>query len=143
MSSFPLKYFFILVNSPEETLHRNSTNAGLRLALTLLMDEFEVHILLTEEAIFLAQKQDEKTEQQTIDQFSDENEDKEVDAEDASFSSYELLEGIISFGGKVLTCKSSLALTGLKEEDIIEGVKLVHLQTAVKIMVECSKILTF
>lgn len=141
MSSFPSKYFFVFANSPEDKIHRNTMNAGLRLALTFLMDEFEVYLLLTEEAIYLARKQDSQTSQQTIDQYHDEKQGEKED--DVSFTPYELLEGIISFGGNVLTCKSSLALTGLKAEDIIEGVELVHLQNAVKIMIECSQTMVF
>lgn len=117
-------------------------NAGLRLALTLLMDEFEVYILLTEEAIYLARKQG-NNEQQTLDQFSEEQQNKQIQEDEGSFTPYELIEGIISFGGHVLTCKSSLALTGLKEEEIIEGVEILHLQNAVKIMIGCTETFVF
>lgn len=117
-------------------------NAGLRLALTLLMDEYVVYVLLTEEAIFLVKKQG-NNEQQTLDQFSESQQNKQNQEDDVSFTPYELIEGIISFGGRVLTCKSSLALTGLKEEDIIEGVEILHLQNAVKIMIECTETLVF
>lgn len=142
-ANFPIRYFLIFVNSPSEKVHRNSMNAGLRLALTLLMDEYEVHILLTEKAIFLAKKQN-KAEQQTIDKYSNLEEKEETIIEnDVNFTPYELLDGIISFGGHVMTCKSSLALTGLKDNDIIDGVELVHLQNAVKIMIGCNTTLVF
>jgi len=108
-SNFPISYFLIFVNSPEEKIHRNSMNAGLRLALTLLMDEFQVHVLLTEQAIFLAKKRT-KAEQQTLDKYSStENAESEAVVEDVNFTPNELLDGIISFGGHVMTCKSSLA----------------------------------
>ncbi|NHJ39964.1 MAG: hypothetical protein FK731_08020 [Asgard group archaeon] len=142
MSNFPQKYFFIFANSPNSKIHHNNMNAGLRLALTLLMDEYVVYVLLTEEAIFLVKKQG-NNEQQTLDQFSESQQNKQNQEDDVSFTPYELIEGIISFGGRVLTCKSSLALTGLKEEDIIEGVEILHLQNAVKIMIECTETLVF
>lgn len=117
-------------------------NAGLRLALTLLMDDFDVHILLTEEAIHLARKQN-NSEQQTLDQFSGKDQDKQTQEDDVSFTPYELLEGIISFGGHVMTCKSSLTLTGLNEEEIVEGVEILHLQNAVKVMIQCTETFVF
>ncbi|NHK31114.1 MAG: hypothetical protein FK730_07160 [Asgard group archaeon] len=142
MSNFPQKYFFIFANSPEMKIHHNNMNAGLRLALTLLMDDFDVHILLTEEAIHLARKQN-NSEQQTLDQFSGKDQDKQTQEDDVSFTPYELLEGIISFGGHVMTCKSSLTLTGLNEEEIVEGVEILHLQNAVKVMIQCTETFVF
>ncbi|MBN1331088.1 MAG: DsrE family protein [Candidatus Heimdallarchaeota archaeon] len=143
MSNFPIRYFLIFTNSPDEKIHRNSMNAGLRLALTLLMDEYEVHVLLTEEAIFLAKKRN-KAEQQTLDKYSNIEENEESIMEnDLNFTPYELLDGIISFGGHVMSCKSSLTLTGLKESDIIDSVELIHLQNAVKIMIGCNTTLVF
>ncbi|NHJ46396.1 MAG: hypothetical protein FK733_01290 [Asgard group archaeon] len=130
MSSFPQKYFFIFSNSPDSEIHHNSMNAGLRLALTLLMDEYEVYILLTEKAIFLAKQQEEKPETDVTD-------------EEVSFTPYELLDGIISFGGQVMTCKSSLTLTDLKAEEIIDGVEILHLQRATKIMIDCHQVMVF
>jgi predicted peroxiredoxin len=129
MSNFPMKFFFIFVNSPESKVHHNSMNAGLRLALTLLMDEYEVHVLLTEKAIHLATKRDE--------------DETEITDEEVSFTPYELLEGLIEFGCHVMTCKSSLALTGLKEDDIIENIEILHLQNATKIMINCDQVMVF
>jgi predicted peroxiredoxin len=130
MSNFPQKYFFVFANNPDSEIHHNNMNAGLRLALTLLMDEYEVYILLTEKAIFLAKKQDDKLETDVTD-------------DEVSFTPYELLDGIISFGGHVMTCKSSLTLTDLKAEEIIDGVEILHLQKATKIMIDCNQVLVF
>ena len=144
-SNFPLKYFLLFANSPKEIVHRNNINAGLRLGLTLLMEEYEVHVLLTEEAIWLATKQEVQGEQQTLDKFSKKDQDDANDEEedDLSFTTHELIEGLISFGGHIMTCKSSLTLTGLKAEDIVEGVEIIHLHNAIKVMIECDKVLVF
>ena len=144
-SNFPLKFFLLFANNPKDNYHKNNINAGLRLGLTLLMEEYEVHVLLTEEAIWLAAKQDILGEQQTLDQFSkkDQNEDKNEVEDDLSFTTHELIEGLLSFGGHLMTCKSSLTLTGLKAEDIMEGVEIIHLHNAVKVMIECDKVLVF
>ncbi len=144
-SNFPLKFFLLFANSPKEIVHKNNINAGLRLGLTLLMEEYEVHVLLTEEAIWLATKQEFQGEQQTLDKFSKKAQDDASDEEedDLSFTTLELIEGLISFGGHIMTCKSSLTLTGLKAEDIIEGVEIIHLHHAVKVMIECDKVLVF
>jgi predicted peroxiredoxin len=146
-TNFPAKYFLLFANSPKEDIHRNSINAGLRIGLTLLMEEYEVNVLLTEEAIWLATNP-EDMKQKTLDQFSEKDKlsSETIDAsdeDDVSFTPYELIEGIISFGGNVMTCRSSLALTGLKEEDIIEGVELIHLHNAIKLMVQCDKAFVF
>ncbi len=146
-TNFPAKYFLLFANSPKEMIHRNNINAGLRIGLTLLMEEYEVYVLLTEEAIWLATNP-EDMKQKTLDQFSEKNtsfsSNEQIQEEnDVSFTPYELIEGIISFGGKVMTCRSSLALTGLKEADIIEGVELIHLHNAIKIMVQCDKAFIF
>ncbi|MBK5112791.1 MAG: DsrE family protein [Candidatus Heimdallarchaeota archaeon] len=146
-TNFPSKYFLLFANSPKEDIHRNSINAGLRIGLTLLMEEYEVNVLLTEEAIWLATNP-EDMKQKTLDQFGEKDKlsSETIDApdeDDVSFTPYELIEGIISFGGNVMTCRSSLALTGLKEEDIIEGVELIHLHNAIKLMVQCDKAFVF
>ena len=147
--NFPAKYFLLFSNSPKEGIHRSSINAGLRIGLTLLMEEYEVHVLLTEEAIWLATNP-EDMRQKTLDQFSQKNKSssktgKEIIQyeDDVSFTPHELIEGIISFGGHVMTCRSSLALTGLKEEDIMDGVELIHLHNAIKLMVQCDKAFVF
>lgn len=144
-SNFPLKYFLLFANSPKEIVHKNNINAGLRLGLTLLMEEYEVHVLLTEEAIWLATKQEVLGEQQTLDKFSKKNQDgaSNEEEDDLSFTTHELIEGLISFGGHIMTCKSSLTLTGLKAEDIIEGVEIIHLHNAIKVMIDCDKVLVF
>jgi len=148
-ANFPQKYFLIFANSPEEKSYKNNLNAGLRIALTLLMDEYEVYLMLTEEAIYLARSHENLAKQETLDKYNtsqketETTEDEETIVEDVSFSPYELLDGIISFGRHVLVCQSSLALTGLKEEDIIPSIELVHLQNAIKIMVECNQVLVF
>ncbi|MHA1744269.1 MAG: DsrE family protein [Candidatus Heimdallarchaeota archaeon] len=147
--NFPMKYFLIFANSPEDKNYKNNLNAGLRLALTLLMDEYEVYLLLTEEAIYLARSKENLSKQETLDKYSSTKTAKESDeteetiVDDVSFSPYELLDGIASFGGHILVCKSSLTLTGLKEEDLIPSIELVHLQNAVTIMVECNQVLVF
>ncbi|NHJ32926.1 MAG: hypothetical protein FK732_08690 [Asgard group archaeon] len=147
-TNFPPKYFLLFANSPKDEIHRNNINAGLRIGLTLLMEEAEVHVLLTEEAIWLATNPDDM-KQKTLDQFSQKEKSNSKkgtepqDVDDVSFTPYELIEGIISFGGNVLTCRSSLALTGLNEEDIIEGVELIHLHNAIKLMVQCDKAFVF
>ncbi len=148
-TNFPAKYFLLFADSPKDGIHRNSINAGLRIGLTLLMEENEVHVLLTEEAIWLATNPEDMT-QKTLDQFSQKDksssktgEEMLSDENDVSFAPHELIEGIISFGGHVMTCRSSLALTGLKEEDIIDGVELIHLHNAIKLMVQCDKAFVF
>jgi len=145
-TNFPAKYFLLFANSPKDEIHRNNINAGLRIGLTLLMEEYEVYVLLTEEAIWLATSP-EDMKQKTLDQFSGEDksgsQEQMQEEDDVSFTPYELIEGIISFGGNVMTCRSSLALTGLKEEDIIEGVELIHLHNAIKLMVQCDKAFVF
>lgn len=144
-SNFPLRFFLLFTNNPKDKHHKNNINAGLRLGLTLLMEEYEVHLLLTEEAIWLVAKQDAIGKQQTLDQFSKKDEDKRTtdEEDDLSFTTQELVEGLLSFGGHIMTCKSSLTLTGLKAEDIMEGVEIIHLHNAVKIMTECDKVLVF
>jgi predicted peroxiredoxin len=146
-TNFPAKYFLLFANSPRDEIHHNNINAGLRIGLTLLMEEYEVYVLLTEEAIWLATSP-EDMKQKTLDQFSEKDKfsktgDQVPEEDDVSFTPYELIEGIISFGGNVMTCRSSLALTGLKEEDIIEGVELIHLHNAIKLMVQCDKAFVF
>ena len=146
MSNFPSKYFLIFANSPESKVHHNNINAGLRIALTLVMDEVDVHILLTEEAIHLLRKSKQKTEQLTLDKYGEQSNTEEGPLkvnDETSFTPYELIDGLISFGAHIMTCKSSFTLTGLKEEDLVDGVDIVNLHSAIRIMMDCDKVLIF
>ncbi|MHA1367352.1 MAG: hypothetical protein ACTSP5_13200 [Candidatus Heimdallarchaeota archaeon] len=54
-----------------------------------------------------------------------------------------MIEALISFGGEVITCKSSLTMCGLTKEDMMEGMNLYTLHTAMMKMVDCDKVFTF
>ena len=42
LKNFPPKYYIIFTDDPEKEVHRNRIIAGLRVALTLLMEEYDV-----------------------------------------------------------------------------------------------------
>ncbi len=128
--NFPSKYFIIFTDSPDEPIHRNKIIGGLRVALTLLMEEFDISILLLQESVAIARK-------------PDENAPEKEESEGESFTTEELLDGLISFGGNVMSCKSSLTMVGLKPEDLVSGVEIVSLHSALLKMDECDKTLTF
>ncbi|MFW9924930.1 MAG: DsrE family protein [Candidatus Thorarchaeota archaeon] len=130
MINFPPKYYIIFSNSPEDEIHRSRIIAGLRIALTLLMEEFEIHILLIQEGVAIAKK-------------SNGGNEREEKDDEINFTPYELIEGLISFGGNVMTCKSSLAMVNMTKEDLIQGVEIFTLHTALLKMVDCDKVLTF
>ena len=111
LKNFPPKYYIIFTDDPEKEIHRNRIIAGLRVALTLLMEEYEVQVLLLQESITIAKKQNDG---------KIESSDDDVD-DDINFTPQELLEGLISFGGSVMTCKSSLSMMDLTEDDLIDG----------------------
>ncbi|MHA1367351.1 MAG: hypothetical protein ACTSP5_13195 [Candidatus Heimdallarchaeota archaeon] len=54
--NFPPKYYMIFTDSPYDKMHRNRIIAGLRIALTLLMEEYEVYVLLLQRSAILSQK---------------------------------------------------------------------------------------
>lgn len=130
MINFPAKYYIIFSNSPEDEIHKSRIIAGLRIALTLLMEEFEIHVLLIQEGVAIARK--------PSGEIVREEKDDEI-----NFTAYELIEGLISFGGNVMTCKSSLGMVNMSKEDLIEGVEIFTLHTALLKMVDCDKVLTF
>ena len=128
--NFPTKYFLIFTDSPEKEIHRNRIIAGLRIALTLLMEEYEIFVLLLQESVAIARKQ-------TGESSEKDNED------DINFTPFELLESLISFGGNVMTCKSSLSMVKMEKEDMIEGIEIYTLHTALMKMNDCDKIIAF
>ncbi|MHA1154829.1 MAG: DsrE family protein [Candidatus Heimdallarchaeota archaeon] len=130
MKNFPPKYYIVFTDSPDNPIHRNKTIGGLRIALTLLMEEFDVNILLLQESVTIAKKPDGNTQ---------ENEE----SDEINFTPEELLDGLISFGGNVMSCKSSLTMVGMKPEDLVEGIEIVSLHTALVRMSECTNTLTF
>lgn len=128
--NFPPKYFLIFTDNPEKETHRNRTIAGLRIALTLLMEEYEIYVLLLQESAAIARKKSNKDEEETND-------------DDINFTPSELLENLISFGGTVITCKSSLAMVDMTEDELMNGVEIYTLHTALMKMNDCDKIITF
>jgi len=128
--SFPPKYYVIFTDSPDNPIHRNKVIGGLRVALTLLMEEFEVIILLLQESVTIARKPAKDTP-------------KDSEEEDANFSPEELLDGLISFGANVMSCKSSLTMVGMEAEDLVPGVEIVSLHSALIKMNDCNNTLTF
>ena len=130
LKNFPPKYYIIFTDSPENEIHRNRVIAGLRVALTLLMEEYDVQVLLLQESITIAKKQ-------VVESSTDSDDD------DINFTPQELLEGLISFGGTVMTCKSSLSMMKMTEKDLMDGVEIFTLHTALTKMVDCDKTLTF
>ena len=127
--NFPPKYFLIFTDNPENEIHRNRTIAGLRIALTLLMEEYEIYVLLLQESAAIARKKM--------------NDEKEENNDDINFTPFELLENLISFGGNVMSCKSSLAMVNMTEDDLMPGVEIFTLHTALMKMNDCDKIITF
>ncbi len=130
MKNFPPKYYIIFTDSPDNPIHRNKIIGGLRVALTLLMEEFDVFILLLQESVKIAKKPDEDTPEKE-------------ESDDINFTPEELLDGLISFGGNVMSCKSSLTMVGMKNEDLVPGIEIVSLHTALVKMSECNNTLTF
>ena len=130
MKNFPPKYYIIFTDSPDNPIHRNKVIGGLRIALTLLMEEFDIFILLLQESVTIARK-------------PDENAPEKEESDDINFTPEELLDGLISFGGNVMSCKSSLTMVGMQPEDLVSGVEIVSLHTALVKMDECDKTLTF
>ena len=128
--SFPPKYYIIFTDSPENPIHRNKVIGGLRVALTLLMEEFEVMVLLLQESVTIARKPANETPEQ--------NED-----EDTNFSPEELLDGLITFGANIMSCKSSLTMVGMEADDLVPGVEIVSLHSALVKMADCKNTLTF
>lgn len=130
MKNFPPKYYIIFTDSPDNPIHRNKIIGGLRIALTLLMEEFDVFVLLLQESVIIARK-------------TDENIPEKEESDDLNFTPEELLDGLISFGGNVMSCKSSLTMVGMKPEDLVSGIEIVSLHTALVRMAECNNTLSF
>ncbi len=130
MKNFPPKYYIVFTDSPDNAIHRNKTIGGLRIALTLLMEEFDVNILLLQESVTIAKKPDGNTPENEVN-------------DEINFTPEELLDGLISFGANVMSCKSSLTMVGMKPEDLVEGIEIVSLHTALVRMSECNNTLTF
>ena len=136
--NFPPKYYMIFTDSPYDKMHRNRIIAGLRIALTLLMEEYEVYVLLLQRSAILSQMPDANAEVKMKEAMA-----REEDPEEVNFTPFELIEALISFGGEVMTCKSSLTMCGLTKNDMIEGLNLYTLHTAMMKMVDCDKVFTF
>ena len=136
--NIPPKFYVIFTDSPYDKLHRNRIIAGLRIALTLLMEEYEVYVLLLQQSAILAKVPNEDDESKMKEAFT-----KEDDPDDINFTPFELVEALISFGGEVITCKSSLTMCGLTKESMMEGMNLYTLHTAMMKMVDCDKVFTF
>lgn len=130
LKNFPPKFYFIFSEHPENKYHKNRMIAGLRVALTLLMEEYDINVLLLQKSVAIATNNPPNNP-------NDKNDD------DVNFTPYELLEGLITFGANIMTCKSSLTMVGMEEKDLIEGVEMYTLHTAMMKMVDCDKILTF
>ena len=136
--NFPPKYYMIFTDSPYDKMHRNRIIAGLRIALTLLMEEYEVYVLLLQRSAILSQVPDANDEVKMKEAMA-----HEEDPEEVNFTPFELIEALISFGGEVITCKSSLTMCGLTKADMMEGMNLYTLHTAMMKMVDCDKVFTF
>lgn len=130
IKNFPPKYFIVFTDSTDNPIHRNKTIGGLRIALTLLMEEYDVFVLLLQESVTIAKKHDE-------------NAPEKENSEDINFTPEELLDGLITFGGKVMSCKGSLTMVGMIPEDLVDGVEIVSLHTALVKMSDCTNTLTF
>ena len=131
--NFPTKYFFVFTDSAKNEIHKNRIISGLRIALTIVMEELDVTVLLLEEGASLGNKHNEPEE---IPKASKNNENVNMDP-------FELMEGLVSFGSKVITCQSSLKVAGMTEEDLMEGIEILTLYNAILLIDEADKVLTF
>ena len=102
------------------------------------MEEYEVYVLLLQQSAVLSQVPDANDEVKMKEAMA-----HEEDPEEINFTPFELIEALISFGGEVITCKSSLTMCGLTKDDMMEGMNLYTLHTAMMKMVDCDKVFTF
>lgn len=138
--NFPQKYFFIFSNNADGNLE-HQVLSGLRIALTLVMEEIELTIFFIEKGVHLTKKKESNTKKQLTNQSQEKNNQKA--GEDNSLDPYELIEGLLSFGAKLMVCQSSLETEGIDEEDLLKGVKISTLYNATIIIQESDKILPF
>jgi predicted peroxiredoxin len=127
LSEEKINYFIILTESAGEKIFHNKIIAGLRIALTLLMEEYTISLLFLENAADMLRKEYPSLEGKKKGKVTVE----------------ELLDGLISFGAQLYTCDGSLETANMTEEDLIAGVSLINLHNACLKINESDKVLTF
>jgi predicted peroxiredoxin len=158
MNNFPLKYILIFPNSSLEKQNLSRIRAGFRIALSLLIEQCELFLFFIEDGVKLLDEtiinntelNDTKKTTSSSNNYNDSKVEKELhdknnplESEFDDFTLKELLEGIISFGGQLLVCKSSLKKNHIAEKNLTSDVKKLSLQVILKKMLECDQVLVF
>ncbi|MBD3190035.1 MAG: hypothetical protein GF308_05305 [Candidatus Heimdallarchaeota archaeon] len=138
--NFPQKYFFIFSNNAVGSLE-HQVISGLRIALTLVMEEVDLSLFFLEKGVHLVKKKEPIKSQKSNNQSNFEKNQKSE--EDNALNPHELIEGLLSFGAKIMTCQSSLETEGIAEDDLLDGVEISTLYNATIIIQESNKILSF
>lgn len=95
---------------------------ALRFCLTALLEEKKVTVILIQDAIFIAKKEQNPNEYP---------------------NHLEYLENIISEGGNVIICGVCCKSRGIKQEDLANGTKIVGMHEIVEAVAESDKHISF
>ncbi|MCQ6253805.1 DsrE/DsrF/TusD sulfur relay family protein [Methanocaldococcus sp.] len=114
-----MKFTVIITEAP---YGKERAYSALRFALTSLLEGIEVNIFLLENGVYVAKKEQNPSEVPNY---------------------LELLKNAIELGAVVKACGPCSKARGLKEEDLIEGVKLGTMHDLVAFVKESDRVVTF
>ncbi len=114
-----MKFTVIITEAP---YGKERAYSALRFALTSLLEGIEVNIFLLENGVYVAKKEQNPSEVPNY---------------------LELLKNAIELGVVVKACGPCSKARGLKEEDLIEGVKLGTMHDLVAFVKESDRVVTF